>query len=84
MLLNHWFYNISENSVAKPIGFTTFKKLLKHLAVDFFKINVAKTNGFNNIVFENVVKPMIFASQHCFCKCCNSNITFEHVVKPMV
>ena len=30
------------------------KQLLKHVTVGMFKINVAKTNGFSNIMFVNV------------------------------
>ena len=49
-----------KHGVAETIGFTIFSKimLLKHLTVDMFKINVAKTGGFSNIMFGNVVKAI--------------------------
>ena len=62
---NHWFYNISKNNVAKTIGFTIVSNrhmLLTFLTVDISKNNVAETNGFSNIVFVNVVEPLVLAT----------------------
>ena len=44
------------------MGFTSFStnQLLKHLSVDIFKINVGRSNGFNNIMLVNVVKTIGF------------------------
>ena len=50
--------------VAKTLGFTTFSEhlLLKYLTVDIPKNNVAETNGFSNVVFVNVAKPLVLAT----------------------
>ena len=64
------------NNFVETNCFTTFQnknQLVKHLTVDVFKMNVAKTDGF---------------SQHCFWKCCKtngfSNYIFGNAVKPIV
>ena len=64
MLLKQLVCNIPKNNVAKAIGFTIFpqNQLLKDLTVDISKNNLTDTNGFSNIVFVNVVKPMVLAT----------------------
>ena len=66
MLLKRLVLQHFQNNVAKTIGFTTFsnkiKQMLKGLTVDISKKNVAEINGFSNIVFVNVVKPLFLAT----------------------
>ena len=72
MFLNHSKNNVAKTigfttvptlMLLTPLVLQLFqqkkKQLLEHLTVDISKINAAKTNGFSNIVFVNVVKPMI-------------------------
>ena len=50
-----------QNNVANYIDFTIFANthLLKHLTVDIFQTNIAKTIYFSNMMLGNVVKPLV-------------------------
>ena len=64
---HYWFYNNSKTMLLGPLvlQFSQKKKrekktqLLDTLTVDSSKHTVAETNGSSNIVFVNVVKPLV-------------------------
>ena len=60
----NWFYNSFKQQVFNTLGFTTcsINQLLKCLAAGISKNSVAETNGFSNIVFVNVVEPLVLAT----------------------
>ena len=70
VLLKPLVYSISKHNVAKIIGctFSKKKKKKKHKqlqtkwTVDITKNNIAETNEFSNIVFVNVVEPLVSAA----------------------
>ena len=65
----YWFYNVLNNNVADTIGFPrgSTKQLLEYLAANIFKIDATAANGFNNICFGHVAKPLVLL---CFPKSC--------------
>ena len=76
--LNHWFYNIFENSAAKTNGFTTLLKLmliepvvLATLSFNRSTVKYCSCSGFGNVV-KSMVLPTLFLEMSpvkCFSNC---------------
>ena len=60
---NLWFYNMFENNVVKTSGSTTFAKTMSlESLISATLFLESETNGSNNIVFINVVKPIVLVN----------------------